>query len=138
MRATTLARAASVATAAMIAAGGAMATAGAASAAPAAPKLATHLIVAKRKAVEHHKKVTVIASDLRSHKSGLVGKVVYLDRKVPGGKWTQVAKEVTGKRGGAVFVVNPAVTARFVVVFKGTANFAPSHSRVVTVVKAKA
>jgi hypothetical protein len=138
MRATTLARAGSVATAAVIAAGGAMATASAASAAPAAPKLATHLLIAKHRAVEHHKKVTVIGGDLRSHKSGLVGKVVFLDRKVPGGQWTQVGKEVTGKLGGVVFVVNPQVTARFVLVFKGDANFRPSHSRVVSVVKPKA
>jgi hypothetical protein len=135
MRASKLVRAGSLATAAVIAGGGAMVTAGAANAATAWPakRLPTHLVIEKVGVVPHHKKLVVIAGDLRSHNVPLRGKVVYLDRKTAGHKWTVVAKEVTRKHGDVGFVVSPKVPAKFALVFKGSANFQPTHSRVVSV-----
>jgi hypothetical protein len=138
MRASLLVRAGSLATAVVIAGGGAMVTAGAANAAVAHPKrLPTHLWIAKVPTVVHHKHVAVIAGDLRSHNVPLRGKIVFLDRKTAGHKWTVVRKEVTRRHGGVDFVVSPKVDARYVLVFQGSANFTRSHSRVVAV-KAKA
>jgi len=48
-----------------------------------------------------------------------------------------VRKEITRRHGEVAFVVDPKVSARYVLVFRGTANFMPSRSRVV-VVRAKA
>ena len=113
---------------------GAMVTAGAADAATAAHhRLPTHLAIAKRHATEHHRHVTVIGGDLRSGRFGLRHKLVYLDRRVPGGKWTVVGHENTNRFGQVAFTVKPKVNARFVLVYKGSKNFRPSHSRVVTV-----
>jgi hypothetical protein len=134
MRASLLVRAGTVATAAVLAGGGAMVTAGAANAAPAHPRrLPTHLAITKVGVVPHHKHLAVIAGDLRSRSVPLRGKVVYLDRKTAGHKWTVVAREVSRKHGDVVFVVSPKVPAKFALVFRGSANFQRSHSRVVAV-----
>ncbi|GEM_PF-945017 len=138
MRASLLARAGSLAAAAAIAVTGATATAGAASAATTnVPRLATHLSIAKVPAILHHRHVAVIVGDLRSHRVPLRGKVVYLDRRTADSKWVVVGREVTHRFGGVAFVVDPKVNAQYVLVFRGSLNFSPSHSRVVTV-KAKA
>jgi hypothetical protein len=131
-----MARVGSVATAAVIATGGAMATASAAGATT-THKLPTHLSIIKHRARVHHHVVTVIGGRLTSDHHALRGKVVFLDRKVPGHKWVQVRREVTNRHGAVAFVVSPKVEARFVLVFKGSPNFQPSHSRVVTVKPAK-
>lgn len=134
MRASLLVRAGSLAAAAAIATTGAMAATGAADAATAAPhKLPTHLAIAKRPATLHHKRVTLIAGQLRSHRVPLRDKVVYLDRRTAGTKWTVVGKAVTGRLGRVAFVVTPKVKAQFVLVFRGNPNFRASHSRVIDV-----
>ena len=138
MRASLLARAGSVAAAAVTATSGAMATASAAGAATThARRLPTHLSISKEQAVAHHKHVVVIGGRLTSHNVPLRGKVVYLDRRTAHAKWVVVGKEVTHKRGAVAFVVCPKVSARYALSFKGSLNFRPSHSKVVTV-KAKA
>ncbi|HXP19790.1 MAG TPA: hypothetical protein VN840_09120 [Streptosporangiaceae bacterium] len=137
MRASLLARAGSVAAAAVIAVTGAVATAGAADAAAHVRRLPTHLSIAKVPAILHHRHVAVIVGDLRSHRVPLAGKIVFLDRKTPGGPWVVVRKEVTRRHGEVAFVVSPKLNARYVLVFKGTLNFSPTRSRVV-VVRARA
>jgi hypothetical protein len=134
MRASLLVRAGSAAAVAVMAMSGTMATAGAANAATAhARRLATHVYIAKRPAVLHRRHVTVLVGDLRSHRSPLRDKVLYLDRRTAGHKWVVVGKEETGKFGGARFVVDPKVKAHYALVFRGSPNFQGSHSRVVVV-----
>ena len=134
MRASLLTRAGAATAAGAIAVTGAMVTAGAANAATThVRRLPTHLSIAKRHVVEHHRRITLIGGDLRSHRTPLRGKLVFLERKTPGSKWTVIGHETTGRRGGVAFVVNPKVTAHFVLVFRGGGNFQGSHSRVVTV-----
>ena len=48
-------------------------------------------------------------------------------------KLLTVGHERAGRFGGVAFVVNPKVTAHYVLVFEGTPLFHSSHSRVVTV-----
>jgi hypothetical protein len=132
MRASLLTRAGSAAAIGALAITGAMATTGAADAAT-AHRLPTHLAIAKRHAVEHHKRITVIGGVLRSHTVALKDKTVFIDRRAPGGKWAVIGHEQTNRFGQVAFVVNPKATAQFVLVYKGSVNFLPSHSRVVTV-----
>ena len=132
MRASLLTRAGAAAATGAIAISGAMVTAGAANAAT-THRLPTHLAIAKRHAVEHHQHITAIGGDLRSGRVALRDKVVFLDRRTPGTRFTVVGHETTNRFGQVAFVVNPKVTARFVLVFKGSANFRASRSQVVTV-----
>jgi Rieske Fe-S protein len=124
-----LTRAGSVAAAAAIATTGALATAGAAGAAPAVKRLPTHLSIAKIPAPHDH---VVIVGRLTSFKHPLRNEVVYLDRKA-GIFLRQVAHERTNKFGAVAFIVDPPKTTQYVLVFKGSANFSPSHSTFVTV-----
>ncbi len=135
MRASLMTRAGSVAAAAVIATTGAMATAGAAGASTTHVKrLATHLSIAKRRAFEHHKHVTVIAGRLSTrHNISLPGRLVFLDRVTPKHFLVKVGRERTGRFGVVAFVVDPKVTARYVLVFEGTPHLHSSHSRVVVV-----
>lgn len=129
MRASLLTRVGSVAAAAAIATTGALATAGAAGAATTAKRLPTHLSVAKVPAPHDH---TVIVGRLTSFKRPLRDEVVYLDRK-HGIFLIQVAHEKTDKFGAVAFIVDPPKTTEYVLVFKGSVNFSPSHSSFVTV-----
>jgi hypothetical protein len=74
----------------------------------------------------------VISGRLAAGAQGLGGRVVYLDR-IAGRVLTEVRVKFTGPHGGVSFVVQPGVTARYELVFKGTALLAPTHSGVVTV-----
>jgi hypothetical protein len=134
MRASLMTRAGSVAAAAVIATTGAMATAGAADASTAHHhRLPTHLAIAKRRAWEHHHRVTVIFGRLSTvHNIGLRGRLIFLDRITKKGL-VQVGHERTGAHGRVAFVVDPKGTAAFVLVFKGTPRLHSSHSRVVVV-----
>jgi hypothetical protein len=134
MRASLMTRAGSVAAAAVIATTGAMATAGAADASTAHHhRLPTHLFAAKRRAFEHHHRVTVIFGRLSTvHNIGLRGRVVFLDRITRKGV-LKVGRERTGMHGRVAFVVDPKATTRFVLVFEGTPHLHSSHSRVVVV-----
>lgn len=133
MGASLMTRAGSVADAAVIATAGAMATAGAASASTHhARRLPTHLSAVKARAVAHHKRMLVIAGRLTTFRFPLRGRVVFLDR-IAGKSIVKVGREHTNKAGVAAFVVDPKVTARFVLVFKGTRHLHSSHSRIVVV-----
>jgi hypothetical protein len=130
MRASLLTRAGSIAAAAAIATTGALATAGAAGAATNHVKrLPTHLSIAKIPAPHDH---VVIVGRLTSFKRPLRDEVVYLDRK-SGIFLVQVAHEKSDKFGAVAFIVDPAKTTQYVLVFKGSVNFSPSHSTFVTV-----
>jgi hypothetical protein len=135
MRASLVTRAGSVVAAAVIATSGAMAVAGAADASTAhAPKrLATHLSIAKARAVEHHKHVTVIGGRLTSHNTALRGKLIFLDRVGAKNKLVIVGREHTNRFGVVRFVVDPKATTHYALVFPGTRNFHSSHSGIVTV-----
>jgi hypothetical protein len=134
MRASLLTRAGSVAAAAAFATTGVMVTAGAADASTAHHRLATHLSVAKRHAVEHHHHVTLLLGRLstKHHNIGLRGRLVFLDRVTKKGV-VQIGHERTGAHGRVAFAVDPKGTAAFVLVFKGTPRLHSSRSRVVTV-----
>jgi hypothetical protein len=133
MRASLMTRAGSVAAAAVIATTGAMATAGVANASTHhARRLPTHLSAFKARAVAHHKHTFVIAGRLTTFRLRLRGRVVFLDR-IAGKSLATVGHERTNNVGVAAFVVDPKVTARFVLVFEGTAHLHSSHSRIVVV-----
>jgi len=74
----------------------------------------------------------VISGRLAANGVGLKGHLVYLDRW-NGVKFVEVKVKLTGGHGGVSFVVSPDVTARYELVYKGNANFSPTHSGVVTV-----
>ena len=129
MRASLLTRAGSLAAAAVIATTGAMATAGAAGATTQARRLPTHLSVTTVPA-SHDR--TVILGKLTSEGFPLRNKIVFLDRK-SGIFLIQVAHRYTDRHGAVAFIVGPLKKAtQYVLVYKGNANFAPSHSRFVT------
>lgn len=133
MRASLLTRAGAAAAAGAMALTGAVVTAGAADATTVHHRLPTHLGIAKRHATEHHKRITLIGGQLRSRRFALRDKTVYLDGRLPGHKWVVVGHESTSKRGLVAFPVDPKITARYKLVFKGSQNFRPAVSRVVVV-----
>jgi hypothetical protein len=133
MRASLMTRAGSVAAAAVIATTGAMATAGAASASTHhVRRLPTHLAAARARAVAHHKHVFVIAGRLTTFKFPLRGRLIVLDR-IAGKSLVRIGHERTNHAGVAAFVVDPKVTARFVLIFEGTRRLHSSHSQIVLV-----
>jgi len=133
MRASLMTRAGSVAAAAVIATTGAMAAAGAASASTHhARRLPTHLSALQTRAVAHHRHTFVIAGRLTTFRHPLRGRVVFLDR-IAGKSLVRMGREHTNRAGVAAFVVDPKVTARFVLVFDGTRHLHSSHSRIVVV-----
>jgi hypothetical protein len=133
MRASPMTRAGSVAAAAVIATTGAMAAASAADASTHhAHRLPTHLSVVKVRAVAHPRRVFVIAGRLTTFGHGLRDRVVFLDR-IGRKDLVRVGRERTDRVGVAAFVVDPRVTARFVLVFEGTPRLRSSHSRIVVV-----
>jgi hypothetical protein len=133
MRASLMTRAGSVAAAAVIATTGAMATAGAASASTHhARRLPTRLSALRVRAVAHHKHTVVVAGRLTTFRFPLRGRVVFLDR-IAGKSLVMVGRERTNRAAIAAFVVDPKVTARFVLVFDGTRHLHSSHSRIVVV-----
>ena len=136
MRSSLLARrAGAVAAAAVIATTGVMAVAGAADASTAhAKRLHTHLSIAEKRAVEHHKHVTIIAGRLsvRGWKK-LPGRLVFLERITPKHRPVIVGREHTSKFGGVAFAVHPKGTAHYRLEFPGTPRLISSRSRVVTV-----
>jgi hypothetical protein len=133
MRASLMTRGGSVAAAAVIATTGAIATAGTANASTHhARRLPTHLAAVKARAVAHHKHVFVVAGRLSTFRFPLRDRLVVLDRIV-GRTLVRIGHERTNHAGVAAFVVDPKVTARFVLVFEGTRHLHSSHSRVVLV-----
>jgi hypothetical protein len=134
MRSSLLARrVASLAAAAALATTGAMAVGGAAGASTVHVKRhPTHMSIADKRVTRHHKHVTVIGGRLTSGKTGLGGKLVFLDR-VTGHKLALAGRERTSRGGFVVFVADPKKATHFVLVFPGTPRFHSSHSRVITV-----
>jgi hypothetical protein len=74
-----------------------------------------------------------VAGVLKGSRSGIVGQTVRLDVAAIGGKFVVVGRSATNKGGGVAFVVNPKITERYKLVFKGTRKLAPAHSAVVTI-----
>jgi hypothetical protein len=133
MRASLMTRAGSVAAAAAIATTGALATAGAANASTHhARRLPTHLSALKARAVAHHRHVFVIAGRLTTFRFPLRDRAVILDR-IGARRLITVGHECTNRAGVAAFVVDPKVTARYVLIFEGTRHLHSSSSRIVTV-----
>jgi len=133
MRASLMTRAGSVAAAAVIATTGAMATAGAASASTHhARRLPTQFAAFRTRAVAHRKHTFVIAGRLTAFRHPLPGRVVFLDR-IAGKSLVKMGRKHTNKAGVAAFVIDPKVTARFVLVFEGTPRLHSSHTRVLVV-----
>jgi hypothetical protein len=138
MRASLFTRAAAVAATTVIATTGGTAVAGAAGAAAAHAhahiRPHTHLSIATKPVVEHHKHATVIAGRLTTVRGrSLPGRVVFLFRLAPKHWPLNVGREVTGKFGGVAFVVDPKIRTHYVLVFEGTRRFHSGHSRVVSV-----
>jgi hypothetical protein len=108
-----------------------LALAGPASAAPAHPRVHTTLSIVQSRNVIKAGQRDVIAGRLMAGHYGLAHKFVYLDRWF--GKWVPVRVGLTGPHGWIAFRVWPHVTAHYKLVFRGSPNFAPTHSGVVTV-----
>ncbi len=70
---------------------------------------------------------------LKSRQVTLRGKLVYLEGRRAGtdGRFTVLAAGRTGRHGGVAFRVHPAHRTRYMLVFRGSPNFRPSHSGVV-------
>jgi len=135
MRSSLLARrAGAVAAAAVITTTGVMAVAGAAGASTVhAKRLHTHLSIADKRAVEHHKHVTIIAGRLTTPGFRLQGRLIFLERVTAKHKPVIVGREHTGRFGGVAFAVDPKLTTHYRLEFPGTPRLHSSHSRVVTV-----
>jgi hypothetical protein len=95
-------------------------------------RIHTTLSIVESRNVIRGGRVDVISGRLAAGRLGLGDRVVYLDR-LTGGRLTEVRVTFTGPHGGVSFVVQPGSTARYELVFKGTALLAPTHSGVVTV-----
>jgi hypothetical protein len=120
-----------------IAAAAALAAAGTASAATSTTPVKTpttlSIVEAKAKIIVGQK--DVISGQLLTGTKPVAGKVVWLYRwGVKARKWLPVEVDLTGKYGKVFFVVKPAFTSSYELVFHGTPKFAASHSGVATVV----
>ena len=115
-----------------VAAAAVVALAGPASAAAAHPRVHTTLSIVESKNVIKAGHTDVVSGRLAADRTGLLGRLVYLDRW-NGIKFVEAQVKITGAHGAVSFVVQPDVTARYELVYKGSANFAPTHSGVVTV-----
>jgi hypothetical protein len=119
-----------------VAAAALLAVAGTASTAYAAGKLPTTLTATDSKATIVLGQTDLITGTLKSGSTPLVGQTVHLDRSIKG-KFVPVQVDKTGGAGHVFFTVKPAETASYELVYAGTANFAASHSNIVTVVVVK-
>jgi energy-converting hydrogenase Eha subunit A len=91
----------------------------------------TTLSIVESRSVIKAGQTAVVRGTLAHAGTGLAAETVYLDKFV-GGTLVLVRSGLTGPAGGVAFTVAPGVTARFELVFKGTATLAPSHSGIVT------
>jgi len=125
-----LTRAASGAAAAAVTA---LALTGTANAAPIPVKVHTTLSIVESRSVIRAGGKDLVAGTLRAGiRRGLAKEIVYLDRVV-GKKLVPVNVGLTNRAGTVAFTVRPKVTARYVLVFRGTGALARSHSGIVTV-----
>jgi len=116
----------------VFAAAAVLALAGPANAAPAhPPRVHTTLSIVQSRNVIKPGQKDVISGRLVADRYGLAHKFVYLDRWF--GKWVPVRVGLTGPKGWISFAVWPRVTAHYMLVYRGSQVFAPTHSGVVTV-----
>ena len=116
----------------VVAAAAVLALAGPANAAPAHPRVHTTLSIVESRNVIRAGGKDVVAGTLRAGRKGLAKEIVVLDRVV-GRTLVPVNAGLTNRAGVVAFTVRPKVTARYELVFGGTANLARTHSGVVTV-----
>ncbi len=95
-------------------------------------RLHTTLSIVESKTVITAGQADLVSGRLAHDGAGLAGRTVYLDR-VEGITLVQVQVQTTGPAGGVAFTVRPAITARYELVYKGNAVYAPTHSGIVTV-----
>jgi hypothetical protein len=74
-----------------------------------------------------------IRGDLRSEHHGLANRRIVLQSRVPGAHWSRAAVARTGEHGFVQFLVTPADTTRYRLVFHGNDRRQPTRSGVVTV-----
>jgi hypothetical protein len=117
---------------AAVAAATVLALAGPASASPTLPRLHTTLSIVESKSVITAGQTDEVSGRLVHAGVGLGGRNVYLYR-LYGTTLVLKQVEVTGPAGWAAFTVRPGITARFELVYKGNAVYAPTHSGIVTV-----
>jgi len=117
---------------AAVAAVTALALTGTANAAPIPVKVHTTLSIVESRNVIRAGGKDVVAGTLRAGRKGLAKEIVVLDRVV-GRTLVPVNAGLTNRAGVVAFTVRPKVTARYELVFGGTANLARTHSGVVTV-----
>jgi len=115
----------------VVAAATVLALAGPANAAPAHPRVHTTLSIVESRNVIKAGQKDVISGRLVADHYGLAHKFVYLDRWF--GHWVPVRVGLTGPKGWISFAVWPRVTAHYKLVYRGSQQFAPTHSGVVTV-----
>ncbi len=99
---------------------------------PPPPRVHTTLSIVESRTVIKAGQADVISGRLAAHGVGLAGRFVDLDR-VYGKTLVQVQVQTTGPAGGVAFTVRPGVTARYELVYKGSAAYFPTHSGTVTV-----
>jgi hypothetical protein len=100
-------------------------------------KVHTTLSIVEAKSTIVRGQKDLVSGTLKAGKKAAAKEVVFLDR-VAGRKLIPVRAELTSKVGRVSFVVEPKVTTRYELVFRGTKRLAASHSGVVTtVVKVK-
>ncbi len=118
---------------AAVAAATVLAVAGPASASPTLPGLLhTTLSIAESKTSIKAGQADAVSGRLTHGTAGVAGRIIYLDRVV-GATLVQVQVGTTGPAGGVAFTVKPGATARYELVYKGNAVYAPTHSGIVTV-----
>lgn len=115
-----------------IAAASVVAVAGTASASTSAPRKATTLSIVEARTSITAGQTDTIAGVLKSHRTPLSHREIILDR-LEGRQWRPVEAKYTGKLGGVGFVVKPAVTSAYRLVWPGGPVYAPTHSGVVVV-----
>ncbi len=129
------ARVGAVVAAAAFAVTGATAVASA-STAPAAhaSRIPTTLTISVAAPVTHKHVITdVVTGQLTAGSYNLRGLPVWLARQGPKGHWHLVRSKLTKRQGYVVFRVAFKKSATIKLVFRGTKNFARSHSATVTV-----
>jgi hypothetical protein len=115
-----------------IAAASVVAVAGTANASVSAPRKATTLSIVEARTSITAGQTDTIAGVLRSHRTPLAHRAIVLDR-LEGRQWRAVQAKYTGKFGGVDFVVKPAATSAYKLVWQGGPNYAPTHSAIAIV-----
>lgn len=115
-----------------IAAASVVAVAGAANASVSAPRKATTLSIVEARTSITFGQTDTIAGVLKSHRTPLAHRVIILDR-LEGKQWRPVQAKYTGKFGGVDFVVKPAFTSAYKLVWRGGPDYAPTHSAIAIV-----